>query len=655
MEVLLIAILGAILLVKAAGGAAVDYAAAKTGHTPPSHERWQAHQRNRASRGEEPDDTNGYFRRRLRMYGAAAAVKADQKHAARMEHLREKEPANIEKHKRRIAAKEAAISKLCAWGGTTVGAIRGIPAAVRERQAHAENQRRDAEADALVAAGRETAAGLPARSGGTGSGVTNLVTVRPGSEDVAPRPRPESEMTDEQRSLVEHLHQQLSAGTRPDVSDAAWRALPVEARAGLLAAASRNGISVDPGFDPEAHRRAGLDGEPAADPARGAATDNADPDSSAPKPWTGLDDLPSDYQELRQYAEAHPAVGREATRQCQRPDGRDLRDWCDAVRDAQARDREAKPLSSAELFKPYLEMQEQLKWGHPGGADPFKLDEPKPNAATALKRAMHGDTGRDLTDKQREQVCDFLDATRENPGKGNMKVGDWAQLPVEVRAALLKFGLEHGRTAVSDTGETAWDLDQEARQHLLDNGFEPNEHALKTSREFARAAAARREAALAPANAAHERKTAVSNPVTTEITSLESAASHAAEGVQWAETTANGLETTQNSLEDDAASLEAQAIEHENAVSSLGTAGYKEGTAVIKHENTLAEKYRVAASAMRDAAKLLATVREQVQDCRGTADQLNGIFTGGQQNIAETVQANQQDGVADKTGFYENA
>src|SRR5262249_20033274 len=70
-ELILCAIIGAAIIVKAAGGAAVDWAATKTGNTPPSQDRWDKRQARRAARGEARENNPGYFRRRLRMAGEA--------------------------------------------------------------------------------------------------------------------------------------------------------------------------------------------------------------------------------------------------------------------------------------------------------------------------------------------------------------------------------------------------------------------------------------------------------------------------------------------------------------------------------------------------------------------------------------------------------
>jgi hypothetical protein len=287
---ILIAIIGAVVLTKSAGGAAADWAATKTGNTPPSHKRWEARQARREARGEKRENISSNFLRRLRMHGEAAAVRAEQKHTARMERLRDNGRANVDKYRRRIEAREAAIGKICKWGGTSLAAIRGIPDSVRERQAHQENQRRDAESEGQIAAARDEAAALPARGGAGGDNVVPLH--RPGTSQ--PDGTPQSgELTEEQQLLVQRIRNHWSQGKPLNFNPEDWWKLPLGVRAELLKTGAAAKLRLDPEFDPEARAQAGLPVEDGIDPRVADLIDDLDQDDP-PHDATQHDDTERD-------------------------------------------------------------------------------------------------------------------------------------------------------------------------------------------------------------------------------------------------------------------------------------------------------------------------------------------------------------------------
>lgn len=130
---------GVILLVifaqigtRTVGSAVTDMLAAKRGETPPSLEKWRKSQENRKKPGKEP----GAWRRRWRMAAKERAVKADQKHQARMEHLRDNGRSNVDRHKEKLRQREERHQRLlAALSGMAAGTKNAVGNALRDRGA----------------------------------------------------------------------------------------------------------------------------------------------------------------------------------------------------------------------------------------------------------------------------------------------------------------------------------------------------------------------------------------------------------------------------------------------------------------------------------------------------------------------------------------
>lgn len=142
---------------KTAGSGLTDAIAQAKGHTPPSLEKWRARQQTRHGKGGHPAREPGPWRRRWDNAVEHSTAKAAQKHQARMEHLRDSGRDAVDRHKARLRKRAERRDKIGAtvagWGGASWEAAQRGASAARsayverrdERQAWAENTRRDAE------------------------------------------------------------------------------------------------------------------------------------------------------------------------------------------------------------------------------------------------------------------------------------------------------------------------------------------------------------------------------------------------------------------------------------------------------------------------------------------------------------------------------
>jgi hypothetical protein len=134
------------LCAKTVTSGVADAIALGRGQTPPSQERWRARQQDRARRGEKEEKEPGPWRRRWRMAAEKHATKAEQKHQAHMQHLRDNDRYNVAKHKdrlqRRADRRRRIAEKLHDWAD---GARNKIRDRHQENQAWNDNENRDAD------------------------------------------------------------------------------------------------------------------------------------------------------------------------------------------------------------------------------------------------------------------------------------------------------------------------------------------------------------------------------------------------------------------------------------------------------------------------------------------------------------------------------
>jgi hypothetical protein len=141
------------LFARTVGSGVTDAIASSKGETPPSLEKWRKRQADRKARGEAPEKEPGPWRRRWRNAVEHRSAKAAQKHAARMEHLRDNGPGNVAKHKARLAKRAERWDKIndtaAKWGSASWDAAKNAAKTAKdrldERRAWNENERRDQE------------------------------------------------------------------------------------------------------------------------------------------------------------------------------------------------------------------------------------------------------------------------------------------------------------------------------------------------------------------------------------------------------------------------------------------------------------------------------------------------------------------------------
>ncbi|WP_020421127.1 hypothetical protein [Amycolatopsis sp. ATCC 39116] len=142
-----------VLVTRTVASAVTDTIAQAKGQTPPSLEKWRQRQKERAARGEAPERETGPWRRRWRNAVEHHNAKAAQKHAARMEFLRDNGPQNVAREKAKLQRRAQRWDKIGAtvagMGNTSWEAAKIWAEGVKERRTEArawkENEKRTAD------------------------------------------------------------------------------------------------------------------------------------------------------------------------------------------------------------------------------------------------------------------------------------------------------------------------------------------------------------------------------------------------------------------------------------------------------------------------------------------------------------------------------